>query len=116
MNAKWYGAAARPTASSSSNRPDRWRRRLRGGLDLERGADFARFLQRTANERILGIAVERQQSRAVHAIDLIAVAHLVGLVAKHPGATRTADPHLVIDHHETPCERPASWQAALAEP
>src|SRR3954451_5454047 len=100
MNAKWCGAAASPTVSSSSNRPDRLhgglaRRRLR----FQRGSNFARRLQRAANERIFGIAVERQQAIAMLAIDLVAIAHLVGLVAKHAGAARTLDPHLVIEHH-----------------
>src|SRR6185436_12932434 len=103
MNAKWCGAAAKPTASNSSSRPDRLhgglaRRRLR----FQRRSNLARRLQRTANERILGIAVQRQQAIALRAIDLVAVAHLVGLVAKHAVAARALDPHLVVNHHAAP--------------
>src|SRR4051794_26550884 len=117
MNAKWCGAAARPTASSSSNRSDRLhgglaRRRLR----FQRGSNLARGLQCTANERVLGIAVERQQAIAMLAIDLIAVAHLVGLVAKHARAARTLDPHLVIDHHPAPARSHHDDTTRLAKP
>src|SRR5204862_6737392 len=100
-------AAARPTASNSCSRPDRLRRRRRCRPHFKRSTNLARRFQRAADEGILGIAIQREQAIAMFAIDLVAIAHLVGLVAKHPGAARALDPHLVIDHYFGPSERPA---------
>ncbi|HEY0849582.1 MAG TPA: hypothetical protein VGD96_06690, partial [Bradyrhizobium sp.] len=68
-----------------------WRR-------LQRRTNLACRPQGTTDERILGIAIEREQPGAMLAIDLIAVTDALRAIAKYLGALRAPDPHLVVDH------------------